>query len=239
MVEYIKTSKGYFYKKYINGKNIRISEDKYNKYINKNKFFMNGGEPRKLVYFPDAFETLGNCVKELIEGSYEIYLDILSKEIPTTIVCGGQSPSYYCLAMMNFPIYNPELVNIVVLPHSKHGIKSRNPSKENRLYCERLKEKNILLRKNVVIIDGVHSGTGILALESALKHCFRGIKVTRIAINTLKGISEIPVHKEIIFRCESLFSDTFPRLVTHYYPYQFSNSTKFITEFINLETYIK
>ena len=32
----------------------------------------------------------------------------------------------------------------------------------------RLNEKNIVFKKNVIILDGVHSGTGINALQSAL-----------------------------------------------------------------------
>merc|ERR1712196_510730 len=102
-------------------------------------------------------------------------------------------------------------------------------SKENIEYCNRLKEKNIQLQKNVVIIDGVHSGTGILALESALKYCFPYIYVKKIAINALQGISEIPVDKEIILPCEPKFSDVFPRLVTSFKPIDFNDSSKFIT----------
>ena len=67
------------------------------------------------IYFGiTTYQTLGDCVKELIVASYSIYLNLLSKVNihPITIVCGGQSPSYYCLAMMNFKIFNPKLVNI-------------------------------------------------------------------------------------------------------------------------------
>ena len=241
MIEYTETKKGYFYKKYQNGDTKRISLNEYNKNVTKQKkklYNMKGGYPRKLdIYFGIVtYQTIGDCIKELIEASYDIYFSILSKGIQTTIVCGGQSPSYYCLAMMNFTIFNPELANIVILPHSKGGQKSNNQIKENMLYCERLKEKGIKLRNNVIIIDGVHSGTGILALESALKYCFPKIITTKIAINAYKGISKIPVNKEIILPCEPKFSDVFPRLVKSYHPRYFNNSSKFITEFINLET---
>jgi len=91
--------------------------------------------------------------------------------------------------MMNFSIFNPDLVNIVILPHSKGGMCSEDQMSENATYCKRLNEKNIILNKNVVIIDGVHSGTGILALTSALKHCFPSINVYKIAINSQKDIS--------------------------------------------------
>ena len=71
-------------------------------------------------------------------------------------------------------------------------------------YCNRLKEKNITLHKKVVIIDGVHSGTGILVLESALNHFYPGLDVTKIAINADIGIAKIPVDKEIILPCEPI-----------------------------------
>lgn len=181
--------------------------------------------------------TLGDCVKELIEASYNIYSDLLKKG-ESTIVCGGQSPSYYCLAMMNFSIYNPDKVNIIILPHSKGGVKT-DPSqieKENNMYCQRLKEKNLLIRDNVTIIDGVHTGTGILALESALKYCFKNLKIKKMAINADYGISEIPVDQEVILPCEPNFSDTFPRLVQSYHPRDFDKKDLFITDFIGLDT---
>ena len=40
--------------------------------------------------------------------------------------------------------------------------------------------------------------------------------------------------KEIILPCEPKFSDVYPRLVTSFHPRDFSDSSKFITEF-NLE----
>jgi hypothetical protein len=137
---------------------------------------------------------------------------------------------------MHFKIFNPDLVNIVILPHSKGGVKTTNQNAENVKYCQRLKEKNIILNPNVVIIDGVHSGTGILALESALKFCFPDINVYRIAINAVRGVSKIPVNVEIILPCEPKFSDVFPRLVTSFHPTEFNNGSKFITNFIGLET---
>lgn len=216
-------------------------KEKYLKY--KNKYLrlkkMHGGSARKIDidFGITTFQTLGDCIKELIDASYKIYEEILSSGIPTTILCGGQSPSYYCLAMMNFKICNPELVDIVILPHSKGGVRTIDNSEENRLYCERLREKKIKLKDNIVIIDGVHSGVGILAFESAIIDCFRNIKsVKKYAINAAKGVSRIPVDKEIILPCEPKFSDTFPRLVMQYRPDHFNDSTKFITEFINLES---
>ncbi len=183
--------------------------------------------------------TISECIQELIVNSFEIYNNLLKKakdtNKPITIVCGGQSPSYYCLAMMNFSIFDDKLVNIIVLPHSKNGKKSSNQYQENVNYCERLKEKNIILNDNVVIIDGVHSGVGILSLESALKHCYPNINVTKIAINANYGINEIYVNQVYALPCEPLFSDTFPRLVQSFYPIEFNNKDiPFITEFINI-----
>ena len=182
-------------------------------------------------------QTLGDCIKELIEASYKIYSDILKKG-KSTIICGGQSPAYYCLAMMNLSIYNHEIVNIVILPHSKGGLKTdkKNVIQENSVYCERIKENNLDIRNNITIIDGVHTGTGILALESALRQCFPNVNINKIAINAMKGISEIRVDQEIILPCEPKFSDTFPRLVQSYHPRDFSNSDLFINDFIGLET---
>lgn len=214
---------------------------KYQKYKQKYlqlKDKITGGARKLDIHFGIVtHQTIGECVKELIDASYNIYVKLLSKGIPITIVCGGQSPAYYCLAMMNFPIFNPELVNIVILPHSKDGVKTKGIDKyhENVEYCHRLQKKNIQLNNNVVIIDGVHSGVGILALESALKYCFPSINVYKIAINADRGIAEIPVDEEIILPCEPKFSDTFPRLVTSFYPRDFNDISKFNTSFINLD----
>ena len=183
-----------------------------------------------------TYQTLSDCIKELIEASYNIYTILLSKKKKISIICGGQSPSYYCLAMMHFKIFNPELVNIIVLPHSKNGEISKNVHEENINYCNRLLEKNIKVYENIVIIDGVHSGTGIIALESALLYTFPYIKsVYKIAINAMKGISKILVDMEVIVPCEPKFSDVFPRLVTPFYSTDFKDASKFITKFINVD----
>jgi len=180
-------------------------------------------------------QTMGDCIKELIEASYKLYLRLLQSSVHTTIVCGGQSPAYYCLAMMNFKIYNPKLVDIVILPHSKNQEKSADPIRENIAYCKQLQKKGIVLRPNVVIIDGVHSGTGILALESALQHCWgHQLIIKKVAINAFSGTRRIPVDEEIFLRCEPKFSDIFPRLVTQYLPHNFDNASMFITDFIGL-----
>ena len=175
--------------------------------------------------------TIGSCIKELIEASYELYNDLIKENVKTTIVCGGQSPAYYCLAIMNFKIYDPNLINIIILPHSKGGVKTEIED-ENKLYCDRLKEKGITMNNNVIIIDGVHTGAGILALESALKSCYKKIKnIKKYAINTDEYISQIPVDKTILLKCEPIFSDVFPRIINSYHPRDFHDSEKFKTKF--------
>jgi hypothetical protein len=212
----------------------------HNKYLKYKKKYIDlkkqlGGLPPRKININTGIksdQTLGDCIQELIDGAYDIYSSILRLPYNTTIICGGQSPSYYCLAMMNFSIYNSEVANIIILPHSKGGRISNNQLEENCKYCARLKEKGIKLNHNVIIIDGVHSGVGILALENALKHCYPGINVQKYAINFEPGISKIPVDKEYYFRCEPKFSDTFPRLITSYYPRDFDDASKFKNEFI-------
>ena len=126
--------------------------------------------PLRISFESNSHQTLSDCVKELINSSYKIYDEIIKSNIPTTLVCGGQSPAYFCLAMMNFNIYNPHKCNIIILPHSKGGQKSTDQNKENKLYCQRLKEKNVTFKPNVIILDGVHTGTGINALSSAIQY---------------------------------------------------------------------
>lgn len=90
------------------------------------------------------------------------------------------------------------------------------------------------MREHVAILDGVHSGVGILAMESALKQCFDYIKVEKLSINSIESISEIFVDKQFIVPCEPKFSDTFPRLIPSYHPRDFGNSDKFINK-LNIE----
>ena len=190
--------------------------------------------PRQYIY-EDL--TIADCIKELIEGAYDIYSSMLKISfIKTTIICGGQSPAYLCLAMMNFPIYNDDKCNIIVLPHSKFGQKTpyHEIYAENMKYCARLKEKGIekQLKRNVIIIDSIVSGTGILALEAALKHCYPDKNISKYSIN---DDHSIPVDERYNFRCKAIFSDYFPRIVNSYYPKNFEDSTNFITNFINLD----
>ena len=191
--------------------------------------------PRQINYDKtNTHLTLSDCVKELLISSYKIYNEIIKSNIPSTLVCGGQSPAYFCLAMLNFDIYNPALCDIIILPHSKGGQKSTNQFEENKQYSERLNEKNITFKKNVIILDGVHSGTGINALESALLYYNHNLNIHKYAINTDEYIAKISVTKTYIVKSEPLFSDTFPRIVKSFHPREFNDSSKFITNFINI-----
>ena len=180
--------------------------------------------------------TLSDCVMELLVSSYKIYNEIIQSNIPTTLVCGGQSPAYFCLAMLNFDIYDSELCDIVILPHSKGGQKSTDQIEENKLYAERLNEKKITFKNNVIILDGVHTGIGINALESALLYYNHNLTINKYAINTDKYISKIRVAKIYIVKSEPLFSDTFPRIIKSFHPREFHESYKFITNFIDIST---
>ena len=53
--------------------------------------------------------------------SHNLYSAFLSED-PSTVVCVGQSPAFICLCMKNLPIYNPNIVNIVVIPFSRPSI---------------------------------------------------------------------------------------------------------------------
>ena len=141
----------------------------------------------------------------------------------------------------NQQIHNLKKVEVELnVEINKNGVKTTNSNdkiSENRMYCNRLIEKDLFIRDNITIIDGVHSGTGILALEDALKFCYPNLKsVRKIAINSDMGIAQIPVNKEIILLCEPKFSDSFPRLIQSYHPKDFDNGELFITEFIGLNS---
>ena len=193
-------------------------------------------KPININYKNDIIKhfTLSDCIKELLNSSYKIYNEIIQSNTPTTLVCGGQSPAYFCLAMLNFDIYDPELCDIIILPHSKGGQKSKDQYEENKQYSERLNEKNIVFKKNIIILDGVHSGTGINALQSALLYYNHNLNILKYAINTDEYISKIHVNKTYIVESEPLFSDTFPRIVKSFHPEEFNDSSKFINNFIDI-----
>lgn len=190
------------------------------------------------IKYKDIFKrniTISQCVKELMIFAYKLYLELLQEPQKIIIICGGQSPAYYCLAMMNLKIYNPNKVNIVILPHSLFGENITNVYHLHNQYADRIKEKNIKVNDNIVILDGVHSGAGINSLTRSLRHCFdneQNLKIRKYAINHNIGISSIPVDREYELKYEPIFSDSFPRIVVSYRPIDFNSSKKFINNFL-------
>ena len=61
-----------------------------------------------------AYDIIDLIVKECVETSY-IHNSLLeienTKQEPITLICGGQSPAYFCYAMMHLKVFNPEKVN--------------------------------------------------------------------------------------------------------------------------------
>lgn len=73
------------------------------KYKNTQKHIGGGMAPVKIRDYVDYFHenkiNLAKCVEELVESSYAIYKYLLEQKKQITLICGGQSPSYYCLSM--------------------------------------------------------------------------------------------------------------------------------------------
>jgi hypothetical protein len=181
-------------------------------------------------------QTLGSCIKELIETASSIY-KVVKKAAetngPISLVCGGQSPAYFALSMLNLPIYDPEKVDIIVLPHSKGGHKG-DCSKEARDYRERIINGGIKLRKTVYILDTVHSGVGINSLESVLAFSYPSTQFRKISINHPSSPPQIPVDIRFKAACVPRLSDSFPRIVMSCQPHLF-NSRDITNGFVNLE----
>lgn len=206
-------------------------------------------------YDPDATlhaQSVVDAVKELIKTSNEIYTDVLASSAggrPRTIICGGQSPAYFCLAMMNFKKYDPASANILVLPFSKESDRSSSGSGAGAgsassggdyaaMYCERLEEKGIRPNQDIVIIDYIESGEAVARLINVLQSCytkdyFKTIKI--IALNETDKLDSPPLSKyeKAIYPSDSVmqFSERFKRLVPHYPPSKFGDSASFTTDF--------
>ncbi len=182
--------------------------------------------------------SISGCVKELIQFSYFFYNSLLKssqlKTPPTqiSIVCGGQSPAYYALSMMNLPIYNPELVNVVIIPHSTGGgerLRSEQTDAHNMKYCERLREKGVIIHPYVFILDLVESGRGVLSLKRAIQKCYeldmRKIKIYAIKADQNKAPrigSSNGLVKTYDQYCFAFFRQMFRRIVPTYKPEQFN-----------------
>ena len=206
------------------------------------QIFHHPSQPGDIPFGLHLEQTLSESVSEAIIWAYQFYSKLLTRstrENPITIVCGGQSPSYYVYAMMQFNIYDPSLVDVVILPHSKGGQYVGSQSEEDDAYKLRLIDKSIRIRPRAYVIDGVHSGCGIQAFESALKrfsslHQGYALNIQKIAVNHAPGISKIPVDEEHSLRAEPKFSDVFPRLVHSFHPCNFETG-EFITDFIHVD----
>ena len=135
--------------------------------------------------------------------------------------------------MLNLPIYDPEKVDIIVLPHSKGGHKG-DCSKEARDYRERIINGGIKLRKTVYILDTVHSGVGINSLESVLAFSYPSTQFRKISINHPSSPPQIPVDIRFKAACVPRLSDSFPRIVMSCQPHLF-NSRDITNGFVNLE----
>ena len=193
-----------------------------------NTTYITNNSDEELSYGPE--KTFSFCVKQIIVFAYTFYAKLLQEandKNKITIACGGQSPAYYCLAMLQLKIYNPKLVNIIILPYSRGGIdvKVFNIIKTDYdYYSSVLNEANITsdnvnIYNKIVIIDGVHSGVGIKLFSRTLDFHFKYKKtIICIAINSIpnsisKTIQQCPISKEYILSCEHICSDVFPRII--------------------------
>jgi len=181
-------------------------------------------------------QTLGELVKELIIVAAAIYDQLLRESFvsgPITLVCGGQSPAYFALAMFNLHFYNDSHVSIVILPHSKGGT-IRQTATEISDYCLKLKESGLRLRPTVYILDSVHSGAGINSLENCLWNFQPSSSYRKISINHPSAPPTIRVFNQYTAKCVPRVSDSFPRIVHHYHPFEYK-TVDFKDHFINLE----
>jgi hypothetical protein len=186
---------------------------------------------------------IGILVKEIIEVSYKIYTDLLEEVKKdgeaVTILCGGQSPAYYCFCMTQFKVYDPKKVNIIVLPYSSgREIWEWKESKQNaEAYCQRLDEwlatgKGLTIHKSLVYLDYIESGRGIASIRRTIDNCFKRIfeiereRIYQLELNSRYGRVRAPGFAAISksYKTEGviLASEILPRIVKHYPPKEFS-----------------
>lgn len=182
--------------------------------------------------------TLEKVADEVVKSAGEIYDFLLflatAKRCSISLVCAGQSPAYFALAMLNLKLYRPEIVEIVVLPYSKKGA-AGNISKESDIYKLRLDEVGVYLRAHVIILDYILSGVGILSLKKTLENCYPDSSIGLISINQTGCTHSIPVYKQFTTSCMSFLLYRQERIVQHYLPSSFLEE-KIQVGFINLET---
>lgn len=178
----------------------------------------------------DCFDTIS---KEIVSVAKDIYKFVSNiafiKRTPISLVCVGQSPAYLALAMKNIREYNPESVEIVIIPYSKRGL-AGDISKEYKMYKTRLLESNINLRKDIIILDYVISGNGIICFKNTLELCFPEVSIGLITFSDRNH--SIPVYKHFSLNCLDFLLNS-ERIVQNYGPDAFLKE-KLIGDFINL-----
>jgi hypothetical protein len=181
-----------------------------------------------------ALETIA---EEIVNVSVEIYNFLLLfanlKKQALTLVCGGQSPAYFALAILNLKIYRPEIVEVVVLPYSKKGLIG-DVVKESYIYKRRLDEAGFQLRRCAIILDYILSGVGIRSLKKTLEICYPDTNVGLISINQTGSTHMIPVYRQFTASCMSFLLKREQRIVQTYTPLHFTEE-KIKLGFINLE----
>jgi len=188
------------------------------------------------VKFPLFNQSLGDLGKELITVAYEIYKFLLEESDSVgsiTLVCPGQSPAYFALAMKYFSIYDIKRVEIVILPHSKCG-STVCSLEERKTYGFLLKQTGIIFRDNIYILDTVHTGAGVRSLEMSLRYNNMGKVIRFLAINYPSVDPGIAVYRRFKAYCVPRLSDSFPRIVQYFNPSTLSKGP-FFDCFINLQ----
>lgn len=182
--------------------------------------------------------TLENVAGEIVRSAGEIYQFLLylaeAKRCSISLVCAGQSPAYFALAILNLKTYRAEVVEVVVLPYSKKGTVG-NIIKESEIYKQRLDEAGIKLRGFVILFDYILSGVGIISLKKTLEICYPDSAFGLISINQTGCTHSVPVYKQFATSCMSFLLYRQERIVQHYSPLSFLEE-EIKVGFINLET---
>jgi len=181
--------------------------------------------------------TLENVADEVVKSAGEIYDFLLflanAKRCSISLVCAGQSPAYFALAILNLKTYRPEIVEVVVLPYSKKGA-AGHVTKESDIYKLRLEEAGVKLREFVILFDYILSGVGILSMKKTLEICYPDSAIGLISINQTGCTHSIPVYKQFTTPCMSFLLYREERIVQYYSPFNVLEE-KMQAGFINLE----
>jgi len=182
--------------------------------------------------------TLESVADEVVKSAGEIYDFLLflakAKRCSISLVCAGQSPAYFALAILNLKTYRSEIVEVVVLPYSKKGAAGQ-VTKESDIYKLRLDEAGVKLRGVVILFDYILSGVGILSMKKTLEICYPDSLIGLISINQTGCTHSVPVYKQFTTPSMSFLLYRQERIVQYYLPHSFSEE-KMQVGFINLET---